>query len=131
MIHRVRGLLAAAALIVTGVSAQEPTTKDVPAGQQVPTVQPNQTITLQVGRSTVIRAPWRITRVSITSPEIADVQALTPDTILLQGKTLGSTDVTLWSETEESLQAWVYVDDDLVRLKTELGRLFPVATLDV
>ena len=131
MIHRVRGLVAAAALCAAGLSAQDPAPKEVPGGQQVPTVQPNQTITLQVGRSTVIRAPWRVTRVSITSPEIADVQALTPDTILLQGKTLGSTDVTLWSETEESLQAWVYVDDDLVRLKTELGRLFPLATLDV
>jgi len=131
MIHRVRDLVAAAALVAAGVSAQEPATKDVPGGQQVMTVQPNQTITLQVGRSTVIRAPWRVTRVSITSPEIADVQALTPDTILLQGKTLGSTDVTLWSETEESLQAWVYVDDDLVRLKTELTRLFPLANLEL
>ena len=59
-------------------------------------------ITVYVRRSEVIRAPWPVKRVAVTDPKIADVKVLTPD-----------------------------VDVDLGRLKTELGRLFPGAALEV
>ena len=88
-------------------------------------------ITVYVRRSEVIRAPWPVKRVAVTDPKIADVKVLTPDQVLVQGKTVGSTDLILWSEKEQAWRARIDVDVDLGRLKTELGRLFPGAALEV
>lgn len=84
---------------------------------------------ISVGTSTVVNAPWPVSRVSITNPEIADVQVLTPKQVLLTASTLGSTDLILWSETEEIWHARVNVIVDLSYIREELSKLFPTATL--
>ena len=85
-------------------------------------------ITIVVGQSQVIRAPWPIVRVAITDPKIADVQTLTSDQVLLQGLKVGSTDLILWSKDENKMmQMSVHVTLD----KQQLLDLFPNCVLDV
>lgn len=86
---------------------------------------------VHVGTSTVINAPWPVSRVSVTNPDIADVQVLTPRQVLLTANALGSTDLILWSETEEIWHARVNVMVDLGYIRDELSKLFPKSRLEV
>lgn len=88
-------------------------------------------VEIHVGTSTVINAPWSVSRVSVTNPDVADVQVLTPRQVLLTGNALGSTDLILWSETEEIWHARVNVMVDLGYIKDELGKLFPQSRLEI
>ncbi len=104
------------------------------AGSDGPTVQVSsteydQSINIHVHKSAVIDAPWNVTKVSITRPEIADVQVLSPRQLLLTGNDLGSTDLILWSETEGSWHARVDVIVDLSFLKEEIKKAFPDAEI--
>jgi pilus assembly protein CpaC len=96
-------------------------------------VDPNEeAITVIVGRSVLIRAPWPTSRVAVTAPAIADVQVLTPEQVLVQGLQVGSTDLILWSEDEQ--QTWqrrVVVRLDVESIRQDLHRLFPTAELTV
>ncbi len=85
-----------------------------------------------VGTSTVVQAPWQVTRVSITQPGIADVQVLTPKQVLVTGNALGSTDLIMWGEQEDQVwHARITVQIDLSFIKVELAKLFPNSELDV
>jgi pilus assembly protein CpaC len=86
---------------------------------------------VHVGTSSIVTAPWPVSRVSVTQPTIADVQVLTPTQVLLTGIAMGTTDLILWSEKEELWHARVVVNIDLSYIKTELFKLFPTAELDV
>lgn len=90
------------------------------------------TVSLLVGRSTIIRAPWPVKTVSLTDPKIANVEALTDRLVLVQGRSGGSTDLFLLSEGGEHVwQARIDVDVDIRRIAAELARLFPESTLQV
>jgi len=88
-------------------------------------------ITIAVGTSRVIRPEWPVARVSITDPEIADIQVLTPRQILLTAKSLGGTDLIMWNEQEEARYHRVYVNIDLSYVREELERVLPDALLEV
>jgi pilus assembly protein CpaC len=105
--------------------------EEAKAGIPVETLEAGKVIIVQVGRSVILKAPWRVTRVSVTDPEVADVQVLTPDQVLLMGKELGSTDVILWSAAEEVWQSRVDVDDNLARVKEDIARFFPDSRIEL
>jgi len=88
-------------------------------------------IDVHVGASRVITAPWPVARVSVTDPDIADVQVPSPHQVLLTGRAQGTTDLILWSGNSEMWQARVNVLVDLEYIQDELERLFPDADLDV
>ena len=88
-------------------------------------------ITLDVGRSAVIRPPWKVTRVWVTDPNVADVEVLTPDKVLVMGRSVGSTDMVLWNNGEEEWRARIYVGIDLTRFTATLSSLFPGTNLVV
>jgi pilus assembly protein CpaC len=90
-----------------------------------------QDITLTVGHSVVIPAPWPVARVSVTDPKIADVLVLTPKQVRVSGLAVGTTDVAMWSKDEEMWQARVDVQIDLTAIKKELGKLFPATNLEL
>ncbi|MBI4602468.1 MAG: type II and III secretion system protein family protein [Planctomycetes bacterium] len=126
----VRAALAAfAAAAIAGGAGRS--AAQVPQERAAAPAPEGKTIQLRVGRSAILKAPWKVTRISVTDPLVADVQALTPDQVLVMGKSIGSTDVILWSEAEEAMQSRVEVDEDLGRIQEELARLFPHSTLEV
>jgi pilus assembly protein CpaC len=89
-------------------------------------------IVLIVGRSAIIRAPWPTVRVAVTDPKVANIQALTPDQVLVQGLSIGTTDVILWGEGEQqSQQQRVVVKMDLEAVRQRLQQLFPTASLQL
>jgi pilus assembly protein CpaC len=90
-----------------------------------------QSVSVSIGRSQLIRAPWPVNRVSVAEPAIADLQVVSPTEVLVMGKTVGSTDLILWSEDGQSLQMSVRVDANLAEFKEDLRTLFPTADLDV
>jgi pilus assembly protein CpaC len=91
----------------------------------------NKTVSVLVGQSQIVRPPWPVTRVSVTDPTIADVEALTPEQVLVLGKKPGSTDLVMWSQDEKVWRARLDVAIDVARIKTDLTKLFPGSDLDV
>lgn len=89
-------------------------------------------VTIVVGQSRVVKAPWPTVRVAVTDPKIADVQILTPNQVLLQGIKVGSTDLILWGEGETKIwQMTVHVTLDIAVYKQKLLELFPRCELDL
>jgi hypothetical protein len=88
-------------------------------------------IKLEVGRSKVVRADWPVTRVSVADSEIADVQVLSPNEVLVVGKSIGVTDLVLWNEQGKTWEAVIDVELDLRQFERELKDYFPTATLSL
>jgi pilus assembly protein CpaC len=82
-------------------------------------------IALDAGRSHLVEAPWPVKTVSVSSPDIADVQAIAPNRVVILGKSVGSTDFILWSEEGEVWKARVDVIADLRQLEASLAKAFP------
>lgn len=90
-----------------------------------------QVVELLVGRSTQVQLDWSLAGVSVTTPEVADVEPLTPDRLLISGKGPGSTDIILWGPDGALKTIEVRVGSDLTGLEADLAILFPGATLEV
>lgn len=88
-------------------------------------------IVVAAGQSNVLDAPWPVQRMSITNPQVADVEAISPTQVLLLGKKVGTTDLVLWSATGEVWQRRIDVHVDPQRLRKELTAMFPGSDLDV
>ena len=88
-------------------------------------------LTLLVGRSQHMTLPWAAKGASLTDPAVADVQVLTPQLLLVTGKSVGTTSLLAWSESGQTLETAVSVTSDLGRLEADLAALFPSCTLKV
>lgn len=87
------------------------------------------TISVAVGQSRSLRTPWRIKRVSVGDPKIADVQVLGSDRVLIQGMALGLTDLAIWNEQDAELHVRLDVRMDMKQFEDDLRRIFPNAKL--
>jgi pilus assembly protein CpaC len=77
-------------------------------------------------------APWKVSRVAVTDPTIADIKVLTADQILIQGLKLGTTDILLWNEGETQYQQKkVNVVLDIEKIRAAVGGLFPSSSLQL
>jgi Flp pilus assembly secretin CpaC len=99
--------------------------------QLVPEGGPPKKIEVGIGRSRFLRTAWKVKRVSIGEPKIADVQLIAADQVLIQGKALGTTSLVVWNEQEQAWQAQVMVVADLGELKQRLAELLPGAALEL
>ena len=89
-------------------------------------------ITIIMGESMVVKAPWPTGRVAVTDPKIANVQILTADQILLQSFGIGSTDLILWSKDGNKVwQRKIYVSLDVAHHQQKLHEMFPFSTLEL
>jgi pilus assembly protein CpaC len=89
-------------------------------------------MTIVVGQSKIVKAPWPAIRVSVTDPKVANVQILTPDQILVQANKVGSTDLILWNKDETTVwQSCVYVSLDIEQYQQKLYAMFPHASLQL
>lgn len=118
-----------------------PTAAASPAGnatQRAVTTQPvgpadanGKTLRIILGTSQVIRPPWPVARVAVTNPKVADLQVLSPRQVLVQGKGVGMTDLTMWSDNEEVWHAPVHVEIDPQSMQLRLKQLFPDSQLAI
>jgi len=127
-----RHLLALAAFTAATALPLAARAQTAPAGEQpIAATEAPKAIALPVSRSTLLNAPWPVSKVSVTDPKIADVQVLTPRQVLVLGKAVGSTDLLLFANDNQVWKTAIDVQIDRAALKNELVRLFPRARIDL
>jgi pilus assembly protein CpaC len=88
-------------------------------------------VTLLVGRSTVLDVPGPISRLSLTSPEVADALVTTPSQVLIHGKTVGTISMFVWDRGGGIRRYEVVVHRDMSQLESQLHELFPGEPISV
>jgi pilus assembly protein CpaC len=111
----------APALPASAVSAAAPA-----AGETEPAP-----LNLLVGRSTVLDVPGPVTRVSLTSADVADVLVTSPSQLLINGKLPGTISMFVWERSGSPRRYEVVVQRDLTRLNEQLKQLLPGERIDV
>jgi pilus assembly protein CpaC len=81
-----------------------------------------------VGKSTLIRLPDPIERISVANPAIADVTLISQRELYLLGKDLGTTNVIVWAKGGAATVIDVKVSADATLLESELRSLLPTET---
>ncbi len=82
-------------------------------------------VNLTVGRSTVVDTGTSITRVSLTSPEVADALVTSSNELLINGKNPGTISMFVWDRTGAIHKYEINVQRDLARLTDQFAQLFP------
>jgi len=83
-------------------------------------------MSLTIGKSTLLRLPAPIARISVGNPSVADVNLISPRELYLLGKTYGSTNVILWSRNGGPTTIIdVSVSIDSASLQNRLNELLP------
>jgi len=80
---------------------------------------------LVVGKSTLLRLPAAIERISLGNPTVADVTLISPRELYLLGKTFGSTNVIMWRRGGPTTIIDVTVSADVTALRQRLRTLLP------
>jgi len=84
-----------------------------------------QRIYILSGKSELIRFENEIIRASITDPEVADIVVVSPNEILVNAKSSGSTSLAVWDKDEKSTLYDITVGTDTTRLEILLKELIP------
>jgi pilus assembly protein CpaC len=84
-----------------------------------------------VNKGTVITTSEQIVRVNIASPDVADVNTLTPNQILVTAKKAGATQLVLWNADERSQTIDVAVAVDLTSLTDQIKQTVPNSDVTV
>jgi pilus assembly protein CpaC len=130
----VLSLQAGPALAQQPADTPAPAQSATPPPQQAPTPVPAnapmeagepQTLHLLVGRSIVITSPARIKRVSIADPTIAEAIVVSPNQVLVNGKTPGGVSLIVWDESDQSQSFEVSIDIDVLGLSQKIREVFP------
>ena len=85
----------------------------------------NPPLDLVIGKSTLVRMPSAITRISLGNPQIADVTLISPTELYLLGKTYGSTNLIVWRKGGGATALDVNVTIDFARMEKKLHELLP------
>lgn len=88
-------------------------------------------VRLLVGRSTLVEPGMPVTRVSLTSADIADVVVTSTSQLLLNGKVAGTTSMFVWDRGGAVRRYEIVVQRDLMRLSEQIKDLFPNEAIDV
>jgi pilus assembly protein CpaC len=87
-------------------------------------------VKLLVGRSAVIDVGKPISRVSLTSADIADAMVTSGDQLLVNGKMPGTITMFVWERAGALRQYEIVVQRDLARLNEQMTQLFPGETIE-
>ncbi len=83
---------------------------------------------LTVGKSTLMRLPSPVERISVGNPSIADVTLISPVELYLLGKNYGSTNLVVWRKGGAATAIDVNVNIDAARMEKMLRELLPRET---
>jgi pilus assembly protein CpaC len=82
-------------------------------------------VRLLVGRSAVIDVGTPISRVALTSADVADAMVTGGNQLLINGKTPGTITMFVWERAGALRQYEINVQRDLARLNEQMAKLFP------
>ncbi len=88
-------------------------------------------VEVTVNQSKVLWLETRSKTVSVTQPEIADVVVLAPNQLLINGKSVGTTSLIVWTERGGITNFTLNVVPDVVGLRKQLQTLFPEEPVEV
>ncbi|MGI9307890.1 MAG: type II and III secretion system protein family protein [Gammaproteobacteria bacterium] len=92
----------------------------------------DQQMVVPLYKSAIMRLDEPATRVSVGSPDVADILILRANQLYVLGKDLGSTNVTLWDRNDRLIgTVSVEVTHDLESLKSKLHQLLPGDEIEV
>lgn len=89
-----------------------------------------QVLRLQVGSSKVLKTPFPVTRISVASPEIADIVVISDRELYINGMGPGVTNITLWGRNRFT-SAQVMVEMNVSLLKEKLHKILPQEKIGV
>jgi pilus assembly protein CpaC len=112
------------AQVLQGTVASAASDSPVPAATRGAATDASE-VQLLVGRSTVLNVGTPITRVSLTSPTVADAMVTTPNQLLIHGKAPGTISMFVWDRAGGITRYEVVVQRDLSQLAEQLKTLFP------
>jgi pilus assembly protein CpaC len=95
------------------------------AGSSIVYAADGDSVNLTVGRSTVVDTGTSITRVSLTSADVADALVTSSNELLINGKNPGTISMFVWDRTGAIHKYEINVQRDLARLSDQLKELFP------
>src|SRR5881394_1381839 len=88
-------------------------------------------VNLTVGRSTVVATATAISRVSLTSPDVADAMVTSANELLINGKNPGTISMFVWDRAGAIRRYEIVVQRDLARLAEQVKELLPNESIDV
>ena len=112
---------------VTAAAASGATAAPVGAAAEVEPA----SVRLMVGRSAILNVGTPITRVSLTSSEVADAMVTSPGQLLINGKLPGTISMFVWDKSGSLKRYEVQVQRDLTRLSDQMNELFPKEHISV
>ena len=83
------------------------------------------TMNLTIGKSTLMRMPSAVSRISLGNPNVADVTLISPTELYLLGKTYGSTNLIVWRKGGGPTAIDVNVNIDHGRMEDKIRELLP------
>jgi pilus assembly protein CpaC len=86
---------------------------------------------LAVGRSTLVNVGVPITRVSLTSADVADALVTSSNQLLVHGKEPGSISMFVWEQSGSVRRYEIVVERDLAQLREQMTQLFPGEQIQV
>jgi pilus assembly protein CpaC len=142
--RRAGALLTAAgaviALLIGGTAAGADSTAEPTVATSQPATSANSYITdglndgagikLLTGKSITLTTKTPYKRMQVTNPDVADVNAIGPSSILLTAKKAGDTQLILWDDQDRAQVVNVNVDVDLESVKRQLKASFPDLKID-
>ncbi|PTQ67819.1 pilus assembly protein CpaC [Nitrosomonas oligotropha] len=78
-----------------------------------------------LGKSTLLKLPNTIKRISVGSPSVADVMMINPQEVYVLGKIVGMTNITLWTKDGKSTVIDVNVLMDVTALRQQVQAIMP------
>ena len=82
-------------------------------------------MSLLVGKSTLLRLPEPVERISVGNPAVADVTPISEREIYLLGKDMGTTNLIVWARNGQATAVDITVSADPSQLEQEMRTLLP------
>ncbi|HEX8672073.1 MAG TPA: pilus assembly protein N-terminal domain-containing protein, partial [Longimicrobium sp.] len=125
-----RLLALAAGVLALPAAAQRTAPPAAPAAQRVIPAG-DRVVVVARGQTALLVQPVALARLSIADPEVAEIFAVSPQEILVNGKKLGTTSLMLWDASGAHRLYTVEVTPDIRGLEQTLRTLFPAERFTV
>jgi pilus assembly protein CpaC len=106
---------------------------EAPAGYlYLNSLEAQQDLSIPLNKSSVIKMPKPVGRVSVANPELVDILVINSREVYMVGKKLGTTNMIAWDKNKRVLEIiGLQVTHDLAALKQKLHRFLPGEEIEV
>ena len=117
------GLLAATPAVTGAADQPHPKAKAPARSSDAGHVELAPAVRLSEGKSTLMRLPFAAARISVGSPEVADVILIKPTELYMLGKGVGNTNLIVWDRENNATIIDMTVDMNVATLQAQVSQL--------